>query len=98
MIDDITPYWLGTARALREPGQPKSMRAPEATRSIIYPTSARPFFFLSLSLPLSQGLVNYFSFLLKCLRMFVIFKQQRSEAEEHFDLNLVCLLTRRANF
>lgn len=55
MIDDITPYWLGTARALREPGQIEGSRAPAATRSIIYPTSARQF----LSFPLSAGPVNF---------------------------------------
>ncbi len=52
MIDDITPYWLGTARALREP---------EATRSI-YPTSVCPF----LSFSNSPGPLNDFSVPLKC--------------------------------
>lgn len=58
MIDDITPYWLGTARALREPGQSCARQRPLG-RSFVQQVPVR--FSLSLSLS-GAGQLFFFPF------------------------------------
>lgn len=62
MIDDITPYWLGTARALRETGQSSARQRPLGRLFIQQvPVRFSLSLFLSLS-PSGAGQLFFFPF------------------------------------